>query len=133
MAPEEIRDVLEGLLDRRTVCRGRVERDAQADVAVASMPGLPPCRAVRGQMPTQLGDVEVAEADEQRKAHATDEPECLRRVGRHAERRMRLLERPRRHDRVVETMELSLIAEGLALPGLAQNRQRFLEARLALA
>ena len=40
---------------------------------------------------------------------------------------------PRRHDGVLELVELALIAEGLALPGLAEDGEALLEARLALA
>lgn len=45
---------------------------------------------------------------------------------------MRHLDRPRRHRRVLESVELALVAERLALPGLLEDRQRLFEARLAL-
>jgi hypothetical protein len=43
------------------------------------------------------------------------------------------LDRPRRHRRVLEAVELALVAERLALPRLLEDRECFLEARLALA
>src|SRR5258705_10232380 len=46
---------------------------------------------------------------------------------------MRLLVRTRRHHRILELVEVALVAEGLALPGLADDGEGLAEARLALA
>src|SRR5262249_39117445 len=48
------------------------------------------------------------------------------------ERRMGKLEGPRRHVRVLEAVELALVAERFALPRLEDDFERFVEARLAL-
>lgn len=77
MAPEEVNDVLVGLLDGSVVGRRAVDRDPQAYVAGAGVAGVAPRRAIAAEVLPQGRDVEVAQPDEERKTHATDEAECL--------------------------------------------------------
>src|SRR5712692_9089864 len=97
------------------------------------MPRLAPGLPVRAEVPALRGDVQIPEPDEERQAEARDLGEGLRRVGGHAERRVRHLIRRRGHRDVLEAVELAVVAEGLALPGQADDLERLEEARLALA
>jgi hypothetical protein len=130
---EEVREVLVGLLDGLLLRRRGVDRHPQTDVAVTGMTGLAPGRAVVGDAQPQLGDVEIAQADEQRQPEARDDRKRLLRVGGHPQRRVRQLIGARAHQHVVEVIELAVVAEPLALPGLQDDRQRLLESPLALA
>src|SRR5712692_322367 len=132
VAAEEIRDVLVGLVEG-LLLRGRgVDGDAQADVAVAGVPGLPPGRAVRPEVAPELRDVHVAEPDEERQSGAADEGERLHRVGGHPHGRMGELIRPGPDRDVLEPVELPLIAERPALPRLPDDLEGLDEALLAL-
>jgi len=80
----------------------------------------------------ELGDVEVADPDEELQPEPSDQRERVRRVGGHPHRRMRRLVRARRHHDVLEPVELALEAERLTLPRLADDLEGLDEARLAL-
>src|SRR5207247_7131900 len=132
VALEEVGDVLARLLERLLFGGRRVDRDAQAHVAVARMARLTPRGAVRLEVHAKLGQIHVTEADEEPQPRAPDPRERLPGVGGHAQRRVRLLDRRRRDHGVAHREELALVVEALALPCLAHDGQRLLEARLAL-
>jgi MFS family permease len=78
VAPEEVRDVLVGLVDGGLMSRRGVNGDPQAHVAVAAVAGLAPGGPVGGEVLAERGDVVIAKADEERQPHAPDEAERLR-------------------------------------------------------
>src|SRR5262249_6394716 len=129
---EEVGDVLARLVQRLLLRRRGIDRNTQAYVAVARMPGLAPRLAVRVEIHAQLGEVDVAQPDEEPEPVPADPRKRLGRVGGHAERRIRLLHGRRRHDGILHREELALVAKALALPRLAHDGQRLLEARGAL-
>src|SRR5262245_4254872 len=96
------------------------------------MPGLTPRVAIPLHVPGQLGRGHTAKPDENRQAHAAHVRKRLSGRRGHPHRRMRLLIWARRDDRVLEAIELALVAEGLALPRLQDDLERLEEARLAL-
>ena len=112
--------------------RRGVHGQTEVDVPRTGVPGLAPGGPVGLEVDAQLRDVQVAHPDEQRQSGPPDPGKRLRRVRRHPQRRVRELVRPRRHHRVRDPVEPALVGEGLALPRLAEDRQRLLEARLAL-
>src|SRR5262249_41050133 len=87
---------------------------------------------IGGQRSLQLGNVHIAQPHEDGQPELGDQGKRVGRVGGHANRRMRLLIRPRGDRGVLEAVELSLVAEGLALPRFLDDLERFAEARLAL-
>jgi hypothetical protein len=70
VALEEVGEVLEGLVPRRLLRGRRVDGDAQDDVALAGMAGVAPGLPVGGDVQPQLGDVVIAQPDEQRQPQA---------------------------------------------------------------
>src|SRR5207247_477287 len=107
--------------------------NAQIDAGRRGMTGLAPGLPVRREIFPQIGNLGGAQSDEEGQAHRADGRKRLLGVGRHPKRRMRNLVRPRRDRRVLEAVELALVAERLALPRLADDLERLAEARLALA
>lgn len=75
--PEEVRDVLAGLVDGRLVGRRRVDGDPQTHVAVAGVPRVAPGGAIAAEVLPERRDVEIAKPDEERKAQAANEAERL--------------------------------------------------------
>ena len=118
----------------RAACLRRrcVHGQTKVDVPGPGVPGLRARRPDTTRGGAQLRDVQVAHPDEQRQSGPPDPGKGLRRVRRHPERRVRQLVRPRSHHGVRDPVEPALIGEGLALPRFAEDRQRLLEARLAL-
>src|SRR5215468_5978153 len=96
------------------------------------MPRLAPRLAVRVEVHAQLGQVHVAQADEQAEPRLADPREGLGRVRGHAQRWVRLLHGRGGHDGVLHGEEPALVAEALALPRLAHDREGLFEARGAL-
>src|SRR5919106_3290600 len=133
VALEKVGEVLVRLLDGFLLRWRRVDRHAQADVAVTGMARLSPGRAIVRDPQPQLRDVEIPEPDEQRQAQTSDDREGLLRVGRHPERRVREAVGAPAPPHVVETATGAVVAEPLALPGLKDDLQAFLEPRLAFA
>ena len=80
----------------------------------------------------QLGGRHAAEPYEDGQAHPSDARKRLRGRRGHPDRRVRLLNRTRGHGGVVETIELALVAERLALPRRQDDLERLEEPRLAL-
>src|SRR5262245_16995770 len=72
VALEEIGDVLARLLERLLLGGRRVHRNAQTNVAVAGMAGLAPRLPVRLEILAQLGQIDVAQADEELETGAAD-------------------------------------------------------------
>src|SRR5207249_6939946 len=124
LALEVVRDRLSWLLGRGLLGGRRVDRNPQTRVAVARMPGFAPRGAIDLQMPRELWDAHAAQADEDRQPHLRDAWKRLGRRRRHAQRRMRRMERPRRDRDVGEAIELALVAEALALPRLEHDLER---------
>src|SRR5204863_4443817 len=113
---EVVRDRFLWLLGRRFLRGRRVDRDPQACVAVSRMSRFTPRRAIDLEVPGELGNAHAAQTDEDRQAHLRDAWKRLGRRRRHAQRRMRWTEWPRRDRDVGEPIELALVAEALALP-----------------
>src|SRR5207249_7680949 len=63
---EEVRDVFVGLLAGFLLRGPGVDGDAETDVALPRVTGVPPGRPVRLEMNPQLRDIQVAEPDEER-------------------------------------------------------------------
>jgi MFS family permease len=78
VTPEEVGDVLVRLVDGGVVGRCAVDRNPQAHVSVAGVAGLAPRGPIAAEVLPQSGDVEVAEAHEERQAHAADKAKRLR-------------------------------------------------------
>src|SRR5204863_203685 len=79
----------------------------------------------------QIGDLRGAQADEDGQAHPARGGKRLVAGGGHADGWVRHLVRTRRDDRVVDPIELALVAERLALPSLTDDLQRLAESGLA--
>src|SRR5207237_8926291 len=92
-----------------------------------------PRLAVWRELGLQIGDLSGAQANEDGQAHPARGGKRLVAGGGHADGRVRHLVRTRRDGRVVDPIELALVAERLALPSLADDLQRLAESRLALA
>ena len=109
-----------------------VDGDAEVDVAVARVPGLPQRRPVRAEMPGGLGDVETAQTGHERETHAADHGKRIVGGRRHPDRGVRLLIGPRHHGQVIEREIFARVREPLLRPGLENDVERFLEALAAL-
>src|SRR5262249_17973511 len=96
------------------------------------MPSFTPGLAVALHAHGQLGRGHAAQAHENWQAHAPHVRKGLGGGGSHPDRWMGRLIRPGRDRRVVEPIELALVAEGLALPRREYDLQRLEEARLTL-
>jgi len=77
VAPEEVGDVLARLVDGGVMGRRRVDGNAQAHVALAGVPGVPPGRSIRAEVLAEGRDVEITKTDEERQAHAAHEAKRL--------------------------------------------------------
>src|SRR5215471_8850145 len=130
---EEGRDALARLLERGALRRGGVDRNAHVGTRRPRVAGLAPRLAIGLERHLQVVHVRRAKADEDRQPEPAGHAEGLVRGGRHPNRWMRPLIRARRHRGVLKAIELARVAERLALPGLAQDRQGLVESRLALA
>ena len=78
MASEEVADVLVRLVDGGLVGRRGVDGNPQADVAVAGVARIAPGSAIGAEVLPERRDVVIAQADEERQAHAADEAKRLR-------------------------------------------------------
>src|SRR5262249_61901191 len=96
------------------------------------MSRLAPRLAVCLQAAGQLRDVHAAQTHEDRQTHAPNPGERLGGGRRHSDERMRRAIRARRDRDIVESIEPSREAEGLALPGGEDDLQRLEETLLAL-
>jgi hypothetical protein len=97
------------------------------------MAGLTPGPPVGRELSLQIGDLRGPEPHEDGETHAARRRKRLVAGGGHADRRMRHLIRTGHDRRVLDPIELSLVAERLSLPAQADDLQRLAKARLALA
>src|SRR6266853_4672561 len=104
--------------------------DPQAHVAFTGVTGRLPRLAVGLQVFRQHGDVHAAQPHEDGQPHLTDTREGLLGGGGHAQWWMRELIRSRGDRGILELVELSLVAERLALPRLQDDFEGLLKARL---
>src|SRR6185295_14404319 len=111
----------------------RINKKQKVHVRLAGLARLAPRLPVRLEVPAQQRDVQVTQPDEEGQAQAGHLGERLRGVGGHAHRRVRHLIRSRGDGDVLDTVELAVIAERLALPGETDDLERLEEARLAFA
>src|SRR4029453_11471919 len=133
VALEEVGDALARVFQGALLRLAGIDGQAEIDAGAAGLSRLAPGAPVAAQLGLQLGDVQIAQAHEQRQPGLGHLGEGLGAIGGHSQRRMRVLERARRHHRVLELVEVALVAEGLTLPGLADDLEGLAEARLALA
>src|SRR5262249_51373984 len=132
LAAEERGEALARLLSS-ALLRGRhVDWDAQEHAGLPGVSFLAPDPTVGLELGGEIGDLRGPEPDEDGQPEPRGDRERLLARGRHADGRMRALVGARRHRRVVDAVELALVAERLALPGLADDLERLAEARLAL-
>src|SRR5882724_1630815 len=96
------------------------------------MARLAPRLPVQGQVGAQIGDLGGAQPDEDGQAHLADRRKGLLGVSGHPDGRMRRLERAGRDRRVLKPVELAVVAERLAFPGLPDDLERLAEPRLTL-
>src|SRR5256712_3688408 len=133
LASEEGREALARFLPRALLGGGGVDGDPQMAAGLSGGAGLAPGLPVRRELRLQIGDLGGAQPDEDGQPHAAGRGKRLVAGGGHAQRRMRDLVGTGRDDRVLDPIELTLVAEGLALPARPDDLQRFAKARLALA
>src|ERR1700730_3136208 len=132
LASEEGREALARLIPGALGGGGDVDGDAEVDARRTGMARLAPGFPVRRELSLQVGDLRGAEPDEDGQSHPAGRGKGLLARGRHANGRMRILIGARRHRGVVDAVELALVAEGRALPGLPDDLEPFAKAGLAL-
>src|SRR5262249_52315196 len=132
LAPEEGGDTLARLLGRPARGGRAVHGDPKVDAWGARVARLPPRLAVRRELSLQVGNLGRAQPDEDRQAELAGGGERLIAGRRHADGRVRLLERRGADDGVLHLEEAPVVGEGLALPRRADDLQRLAEAVRAL-
>src|SRR5215471_11132503 len=96
------------------------------------MAGLLPRRAVRREIPGDLGDIKAAQSSDRRKAHTAHERKGILGGSSDPDRRMRFLIGSGYHRHIVAAKIGPGVREALVVPGFENDFEGFLEALTAL-